>query len=62
MEHLFIVIYRYSANEKWLAKSEGVFTDRGIAEGFKKALKYNAPTAWEYEVVEGSTLPAEPEF
>ena len=62
IEHLFIVVYRES-NGQWRAKSDGIFTERRVADNFKEICQLrDTEPKYEYFVVEGSILPAELEF
>ena len=51
MEHLYMVVYRYSQTDRWQPKSDGAFQSQALAECFGAALASINPT-WEYIVME----------
>jgi hypothetical protein len=52
-EMVYIVIYRYSSIDHWHPKSDALFTDRSIAEGYVRGLQNINPT-FEYHILEGA--------
>ena len=51
MEHLYMVVYRYSQSDRWQPKSDGAFHSLTLAEGFRAALA-DINQQWEYIVME----------